>query len=1279
MRRKNLLNRVLAVVISTSMALSSFTYVYAADTIDADIATTEDIQETSESQADVIAETQDGGTFNSEGTTEGTSEITGEGTTSGETIEAIPSVPETETTGGFESNSTEGDSSSDSDGSNQGSENNQGENLITPTPSQVEGSTKGTEGLVTPTPEQTESDTDGTEELVTPTPEPEETLNELESVSNNFKIKVSRKDGQGFPKGTYLNLYTLDDMLGEEADSEELKKEYLDLLVGEASKKYVEKYIEGHQDIEWTDDLVESLNKEYRKVFKSFDIFQFDILNEDTSLYDTEGVDFNVIFEVTDSSLLSSLRDGTEWVDLIPYNEQFEAMPLKEDKLSVGGDDEKGIVVASLDAGNLSPFYAFSRIDLTWEFNPDEVVGDKLTVKVGDVDVACTCSLSEESSTLSDEEKKNPWKHYWDCDIFKAQVEESCTCEHKDEGIDVLYHTWGCTSLTETLKNKCDCGHGYREEDLDFYVSLHSDECEISKHYYSTPIASYAATNVEWHNEGIKLKGNVGDVKEGYLLTGDFTNFTGNGYYNHIRWYNGQTSISGWISDGTNVKMKDTGTFLAFVTNNTEAAGKFGYTLNHISINNGRWVNAKVTVTNVAANMYSKNDTRVVKYYPVIAIQKSAMGGGSAILFKSSGARLGLKFDLYYDDGSTATGNYALSLTGVNAGQNFGVSAAGLAHKYSLYNNIVYAKSCTPFKNNPGEVICAVQASKDGESNDAYLACKQGQTYYQYNNISSFKYAIGCAGNPLDSSQQGRRATYSKLKEQAAYAIKAFNDPSLITDSYIGSKISSWLSGYAWGASDPFVEKHVSTTLFDVSSTNINLSSPGQAFYYNFKVGVQGVPSVSYGFSSFNIQDAIPAGVTCTGAKVVRISDWADVTGSFSYSNNSGMVTVSATSSALESTAFYDETYIISLICNGNPETVPSSWISYSGNNYSYSIDNAAFLNVVFKQAGGGPLNKSYDSGIARINYSGTKKRITAEKFIWDEENNGNWIKSKDLAKSGDITYLIQVNVPSNDYMALLDTFTLEDTLPQGVTYKGGGVTVYGNWPDDASSKFNITATGNKITITGKPEHLNTYAFHGKNYLFMFKCKVDTTAVNPNRISGNTYYYTFSNNATITTKHKGDSSNTVTTTNSVPVNVTATRTNPVAPVKYIMDGNTKAYSKTTKNISETYTYRIEQKIPDYDPIWYVSSMNMSDTLENCFDFVDVKVYFNDTLYATLNKTNTSYGGVALSMSGQTVTVTTNGFNPERYGGSINYVMNVKIKNNADLSKWVNSNGKSCNT
>ena len=1230
MRRKNLVSKVLAVALSASMTLGSFSSVSASDTIGTDIATYD-----SEQQSDVLETPTE-----SEITVDDSSQITVD-------------------TSSDENQNTTDDGFTDLDDS----DNNAGEVIPTQEPQDP---TEVVEPTITEDPN---SSID-----ITPTPELEEDpINELEYTSGSFKVKVKRKDGQDFPSGTYLNLYTLDDMLSDEVEFDQLKQAYLDALIGEAASKYADKYIETHPEIEWTDTLKDNLDKDYMNFFKSFDIFQFDIFNKDNSLYDTEGVGFNISFEVTDQTMLSSLKDGSEWVDLITYDEHFEATLLKEDVLSVGGDDETGLVVASADVDKLAAFYAFTRTDLNWEFNTDDY--GKLLVKVGDTDVICTCNLSSNNSGISDEDKQNPWKHDWGCAIFKAQVEESCTCEHKGEDIDVLYHPWECASLIEAIKNKCTCEHGYREEDLDFYVSLHSDDCEISKHYYSTPIASYASTNKPWANEGTKLKGNVGDVKEGYLLTDDFYDFTGSGYYSHIRWYSGETKLSGWISDGTNVKMKETNSYLVFVTNSTSAGGKFGYNLTHIAINNGRWVNAKITVTNVAAKMYAYNDTRSVKYYPVVGILKWN-GGGGKIQFKSSGARLGLKFDLYYDDGSSATGNYAMSLAGVNAGQNFGLSAAGLAHKYSLYNNVVYAKTCKPFSLDPNEVICAVQASNDGDGDGApYYACKNGQTYYQYNNISSFKYAIGCAGNPLDSSEQGRRASYSHLTEAAAKEISLFNDPSKIDDSYMGSRITSWLNGYAWGASDPTVEKYVSATKYDISSKSMNLSTPGQTFYYNFKVGVQGIPSTSYAFTKFNLQDAIPAGVTYNGFSVKDIATGNDVTGYFTATNSAGMITISATSAALGTTDFYDSTYIISLQCNGNPEKVPTNSISYSGDSYSYSIYNAAFLNAEFKNSSGGAgVSKSYDSGVATISYSGTKKRITAEKYIWDEENNGAWIKSKDLTKSGDITYLISVSVPSNDYMASLNTFTFEDTLPAGVTYKGNGVTVYGNWPDDASSKFNITATSNKITITAKPEHLNTYAFHGKTYLVMFKCKVDTTAVNPNRVSGNTYYYTFSNNATITTKHKGDGSNTVTTTNSVPVNVTATRTNPSAPVKYIMDGNTKASSKTTKDITEIYTYRIEQSIPNYDPIWYISTMSMTDTLESCFDFVDIGVYFNDTLYTTLSKTKTSYGGVTLSLSGQTVTVNvTNGFNPERYGGNINYVMRVKIRDGVDLSRWISQN------
>ena len=1278
MRHKNLFRKVLSVALATSLTLSNYSGVIASDVYatESEVVESENInEEDTVGDYDYVNETgsEDLGTEPQSSESDSVDSDQGQGDVSEEPTEVVTEVPEEGNT--EDSSNQENTENSNNQEQGSGFESNEGVVTEPETPTEnIPSDESGFESDGTVLEPETPTENEGTE--TTTESESEEGSTILEEVKGNVKIKVRRKDGTEFPKGTYLNIKTIDEMVSEEDDPEEVKELYLGMMKATAVEKYAEKYISDHSDIEWTDDLVEHLKQDYVNVFKMFNVYQIDVLNEDDSLYMSEASEFYVSFELTDSNLLSALKNGTDWMDVIPFDENLQASPLMEGKVSVGSDDSNNLIVVDSDNDRLYPIYSLVQLDETWSFDSSKY--SDIIINIGGVDVKCTCDLSSSDSEVSEEDKQNPWKHNWNCDIFKAQVYETCDCEFKeDTSLDVLYHDSECAAARAVIREKCTCGYVDSHGDLNILPDEHSSDCEIYKHYMETITND---TDAYWSNSGTQIKGSAGQTKAGFKIVNKYSSeLTGLSGYTGVRRYPSYTTMSTWINGNqSGVKAYETtasdGTiYKGFITNGTSAQGNFGFDLRHIAIKNNRWVNARVTVSHLGQRIYTSDNpgTSYVKFPPAIAVKCN--NSGNSIQFHNRGARIELTFNFTYDDGSEATGNYMASINGVNAAQNFALSTAGMSKKYTLPNNEVYVKNMTYF----GTSYLNVTAPHGGWSGNNYSESSQGRTLYYYDNISSFKYCISPAGQ-ADEDHPGQRDSNSKVKKGADAAESIFNGSTAITAGFFTQGVTSWITGAQWAATNPEISEMVGTTNVSIGSNTLAMSTESDTFYYNMILNVNDVPDVTYGFNSLSVINSLPAGADyANGFYVTQVSSGGNATGSFTISNSNDYISISATAGALGDSNFYGESYILSIKCTADPTEISQSSITYSGNNFSYVFYNSCTVKGQFKNVDGSAKNFELYSNNTAVSYYGTKNRVTAEKYIY-VAGQPDWKKSWDLASSGDVTYLISVHVPANARAGYMDKFEVNDVLESGVTIANHNYTIYGNWPDDASGRFNVSyPSNNKITISAKPTALDSADFYGKNYLFIFNAHVDTSS-KTGTVSGNDVIYTFNNNAYVTSKHKGDGNYSTLTTNSVTINVKEHRTNPGVPEKYVWnEGASKWDSSVEFNTSEIKAaYLIRQWLPAYTKSWYASSFSFSDTIPDCFDIQEVKVGISGQGYSNIT-TPGRYSNIGWdsAKNGQTVTVTAySGFNNSYYNGS-NYVdlyIAVKMKDGYDLSKWYNA-------
>lgn len=1068
----------------------------------------------------------------------------------------------------------------------------------------------------------------------------------LEAVTGSVTIKVSRRDGAAFPEGTALNVLSLDDLVSEEENPEETRELYLEMLRNSAASPYAGRYLEEHQEMEWTQELEDKIAAAYPEAIKSLELYQIDIVNADSSLYMTGSDAVEISFETAAPDMFDSVKNGTSKMDIVAYGNSLEAALLPEEAVTTGIAEDQGLVIVTADCDTMSSMYGVLQLDAGWVYKvPEDDKGD-FSLNIDGVDVICTCDAKEE---------EEPWLHDWDCDILKAQAKAECTCEYRTEDLDILFHDETCSARKEAIRKKCTCG---RSEDV---IADHDVTCKVYKHWMKVlteEISLYANYN-DFMNEGTRISGSVGQTRAGFLLVQNYSDaFLNHPAYIGLKRYSDST-ITPFNYGATDVKYVTQDTRGAFITSGSGADGKIGFRVTHVAKKKNRWINATLTLAKTGSAIYSHDDTKVT-VHPVFGM---VLSGTNRLGIETAGAQMAVRIDMYYEDnGAAATGNYAFKITGVNAGQRFGLSTAGLVRKYALYNCTSYGEDFNP---GTGWGTYAMLNAPNSIDSAQYSASDGGSGYFEYDNISSITYYIGPSGDHggAGNNRPGHRTDTATLKARA----ELWKNVAAGKASF-GDMISSTISGSPYGAQSPSISKYVSKDPYDLATEKLRLDSSTDSFYYNIGLFMPGLDDIAKGYRALSIQDVLPAGIDCTGFSVYRTDTGQDYSGNFTYSNSGDNVTVTSNAWFVGEIGNYDAEYIVRLHCKMDPTEV---FPSYNGDSYTYSMDNTASLSVTITNVNGAALPQTYWSNRVNVNYSGVKKHVTSLQKYVAKTTDYYW--SNDIildSKDGEYNYNLAADVPANEYGGYLEQFRINDTLPAGAAFRDASVDIWNNGGNITSNGwFSVNVSGKEITITATKAALNSPGFYGRHYDFVVHAMMASSELNPSRYEGNEAIYCTDNRFHITCRNKGDTGAVTIDSNKVSVAAKEMRADPDAPVKKIVDGNAEKDVTEYHDRRFSTTFSVEQEIPAYGKAWQLDSFRIDDTLEECFELNAARVYLEDSRIASFTGTGES-AGWSLEVSGQDVTLSAgSGLSENCYGNTVRLELDVTLKEGYDLSGW----------
>ena len=186
-----------------------------------------------------------------------------------------------------------------------------------------------------------------------------------------------------------------------------------------------------------------------------------------------------------------------------------------------------------------------------------------------------------------------------------------------------------------------------------------------------------------------------------------------------------------------------------------------------------------------------------------------------------------------------------------------------------------------------------------------------------------------------------------------------------------------------------------------------------------------------------------------------------------------------------------------------------------------------------------GTANQSLSSNYAIIGIRGVSSLAPVEIPTPNKQvsnTNTNWGASNTLSKIDDAYwYRVEQYVPDEISTYYYSKFVFTDALPTGAKYVENSLTVKRVETGETlniSNQFSFSATDGKLVLTAKDSLLKTAAFYGCHYEITFKVRLDREKITP-KLQGSKATYTVSNQATITARHKTESSDTLRTSNTV--------------------------------------------------------------------------------------------------------------------------------------------------
>lgn len=221
-------------------------------------------------------------------------------------------------------------------------------------------------------------------------------------------------------------------------------------------------------------------------------------------------------------------------------------------------------------------------------------------------------------------------------------------------------------------------------------------------------------------------------------------------------------------------------------------------------------------------------------------------------------------------------------------------------------------------------------------------------------------------------------------------------------------------------------------------------------------------------------------------------------------------------------------------VANGETnDSDKSVWLTlcFSGTSFTYTYNEGAFTGFT--------------------NYAVTKIEVP---------NPTKSVSTTSTTLGGAVNYTIRQYVPNESVDNYYTSFVISDTLSSVLEWNISNVSIKSGNGTNVTDNFNITKTGNKLTISAKDTSLDS--FYAKTYIITINTKVKNSSL--------AYYTTeegtvFNNQATLTTNRGTRTSNTVKTNVTYKITTSGTNVNITDTINNIVGGSLKTIKWTAED------------------------------------------------------------------------------------------------------------------
>lgn len=893
-----------------------------------------------------------------------------------------------------------------------------------------------------------------------------------------------------------------------------------------------------------------------------------------------------------------------------------------------------------------------------------EVSGVGAEEKSGNQEKESLPDVSEEDACSCGCEETDELLHGWDCPVFQKKLLELCDCGEKSG--DLVKHTYDCAGGLAALEKLCgdECG-AYREqaaahrctvqerlraalcscESSSEDFSEHGEDCAYYQYMLGSANELYGTMPAAISEKQSGTRISSSSVSDWTCNEGAYSS-----KYRGVLFRPGISSLSTWTDSGANVTTwtNTTGEECISMHPNDDASSTknhFGALYSKVVYDGSKWYDMKITVLTYS-NSAKASDGSAVTIRPGIKFSKSRIAfytnqkvGGMRVKVEflesgtNVGANLNIRFQWWDIDDSQRFGFSAENASGV--------SYAAIDHKYYRSADTVVNRSYETVLGAQMEVLTGPLAQHPDDTD------QKTQVVFELSNCKGYFMSFGPEDNIGDiyhqyvytkdyyiqmesAMQRGRNTvTVDHNGDGAADTLHTINDLLVVTDA----------SGLI---ETPAPAKEVSGTGSSWSTSN-TLSSAISEYFYRI---VQEVPwqDEGYRYNAFTLSDTLPAGVDYRSLVSIVDEGGRDKSSLFNVSAADDVFTAAAKNPS--DSDFAGHWYTFTFKVKMNPSELTPS---YSGSTATYTIRNAA--GVTIRNSGSAGRTTKNTNTVTTTAVVSAPAVPAPTKQV---SNDGNSWGTSNLLSSinGDYYYRVIQSVPAVEYAYRFSSFQIRDTLPEGTDYVSM-VSIRDETGADRSGLFTLTE-GDLLVILAKNPEAEDFAGH--QYTFTFKVKMNPEELIP-VFSGSTATCQVQNKASAITKNMGltwdtKESNTVTTTALI------NREDPESPKKGI--GKDEYLTEYVMgSISEEVIFSVFQKIPSYDAVWEPYTVTMTDTLEDCLEYVDCEVSLDGTELSE---------GWNVTADGQTITVS--GENDGAYDGkTLRFDIACRIKEGYDLSAF----------